>query len=850
MVSFILNGSEVTVADDHPHLLAALREELGVCSPKDGCSPSGQCGCCTVLVDGKAVVSCNLSVQKVAGTTITTLEGLPDDERERMASAFAATGALQCGFCTPGILVRVAALLERKGADLDRDTAARHLGAHLCRCTGYVKILDAVELLAKGETPELQPLGGIGSSGSRYQGFDLALGDKPYVDDLRPPGMLHGAVRLADHARADVLRIDTTAARPVPGVVRVLTAADVPGELRVGLIHKDWPVFIPEGGRTSYLGDVLAFVVADDRDTGATRRRARRGRVPRAANAHRSRRRPRPTTRTRCGSSTATCCRAPHTRAATSTRRSRRARTSCTRSSRPSASSTRSSSPSRPSSCPSPAVGSRCTPAARACGTTATRPRRCSASTRNGSPPCSSRTAVRSAARRTWRTRRRPRWPRSCSTRRSSARCRARSRCFIHPKRHPIRIDLTVGCDADGRLTALRARMVGDSGPYASVGMKVLERAAGHASGPYHLPAIDVEAFAARTNNSVCGAFRGFGANQAQFAMEGALDRLAEQVGISGWEIRRRNVIKPGEVWGPGQIMDDGCRGAQRCLEAVKPAYDAAIAAGRAVGLGLGLKNSGLGNGFLEIVRAVVRFEPDGTVEVRHCWTEMGQGVHTVAAQVAIEELGVDPARVRVIVDTTRELGAGQTTGSRGTLMGAGAVADACRAARADGCRVGVDYAGEYRVDWTSSIDVRRRAAGDPFRVRVRGAARRRRSRDRRDRAGRRRARRRARGEPDAVRRPDRGLGAHGPRLRAHRGLPVRRGRPADADDPARARHHPGQGRSADRGDPRRGAAAACALRDQGRRRDRARADGRRGRGGAARPRRRMARGAADAPMR
>src|SRR5437868_2345243 len=160
MVSFILNGSEVSVAEEHPHLLAALREELGVCSPKDGCSPSGQCGCCTVLVDGKAVVSCNLSVQKIAGCAITTLEGLPAAERDHLASAFAATGALQCGFCTPGILVRVSALLDRKGADLDRDTAARHLGAHLCRCTGYVKILDAVELLACGGTAEVEPLGG------------------------------------------------------------------------------------------------------------------------------------------------------------------------------------------------------------------------------------------------------------------------------------------------------------------------------------------------------------------------------------------------------------------------------------------------------------------------------------------------------------------------------------------------------------------------------------------------------------------------------------------------------------------------------------------------------------------
>ena len=131
---------------------------------------------------------------------------------------------------------------------------------------------------------------------------------------------------------------------------------------------------------------------------------------------------------------------------------------------------------------------------------------------------------------------------------------------LMHAKRHPIRLEYWAGCDADGQLTALRVRGIGDSGSYASVGMKVLERAAGHASGPYRVPAIDVECVAVRTNNPVCGAFRGFGANQAQFAMEGVIDRLAEQVGIDGWEMRMRNVIKPGEVWGPGQIMDDGCR--------------------------------------------------------------------------------------------------------------------------------------------------------------------------------------------------------------------------------------------------------------------------------------------------
>src|SRR6187200_2169744 len=165
MSTFVLNGDKVEVRDDHPHLLAALREELDVLSPKDGCSPSGQCGCCTVLIDGKAQVSCQISLEKADGRSITTLEGMDEDERDRMADAFAATGALQCGFCTPGILVRTKALLDKKGSDLDRDTAARHLGAHLCRCTGYVKILDAVELLAKGESVTPVALGGIGTSG-------------------------------------------------------------------------------------------------------------------------------------------------------------------------------------------------------------------------------------------------------------------------------------------------------------------------------------------------------------------------------------------------------------------------------------------------------------------------------------------------------------------------------------------------------------------------------------------------------------------------------------------------------------------------------------------------------------
>ncbi|NOX28687.1 MAG: molybdopterin-dependent oxidoreductase [Actinobacteria bacterium] len=722
MTDFVLNGSPASASDDHEHLLAALRDELGVMSPKDGCSPSGQCGCCTVLLDGKARVACQTSMGKVGDAEVLTLEGFPTEEREAMAAVFAAHGALQCGFCTPGILVRTKAMLDKAGRDLTRDRASRLLGAHLCRCTGYTKILDAVEALAQGEVPVTVAVKGIGSRAIKYEAEKLSLGDRPYIDDMRPAGLVHGAFRLADHARADILAIDTAAALAMPGVEAVFTAADVPGELRSGIIYKDWPLFIPVGGRTSYLGDVLAIVVATDRPTAraaallvdvsyevlipitspvdavngaedavweldgnvlSTSAYARGSVDDGLANSTHVVRESFQTQRVDHAflepeSTLAQPVRAGEVLPLTNPTTGGDAvdfdrlmvysggqgiwddRDDIA----------------RLLDVPPETVVTELVSNGGAFG---------------GKEDMSNQGQTALAA---WLLQR----PVSTTFSREES-------FLVHTKRHPIKMSYEAGCDAEGRLTALRVRMLGDSGPYASVGMKVLERAAGHAGGPYVVPNIDVEAVAARTNNSVCGAFRGFGANQAQFAMEGVMDRLAAKVGISGWEMRSRNVIEPGAVWGPGQRMDDGCLGARACLDAVKPAYDEAVAAGKAVGLGLGLKNSGLGNGFIEIGRAVVHFRDDGQVEVRHCWTEMGQGVHTVALQVVVEELGIAAERIEVVVDSTRDLGAGQTTGSRGTLLGAGSVADACRAALADGCRVGVDYEGEYRIDWTNSLD-------------------------------------------------------------------------------------------------------------------------------------------------
>ncbi len=703
-ISFVLNGGRVSVRADHPHLLAALREELDITSPKDGCSPSGQCGACTVLVDGKARVSCSTSLDKVEGIEVTTLEGFEPEERERLANGFAAHGALQCGFCIPGILVRAKALIDQKGAELDRPTIEARLGAHLCRCTGYTKIIDAVTDLARGKesTPALGA--GIGERGTKYQAIDLALGDRGYVDDLRRDGLLHGALVFTEHARADILAIDIGPAEAMERVIAAFTAADVPGDLKVGIIHKDWPVFIPVGGRTSFIGDVLAIVIAESRE------QARRAATAVAVEYGVLE----PFTDPSVAMSSSddavwgldgnVLSRSAYTRgdiAAVLETSAHLVREQFVTQRVEHAflepeSTLAEPTPNGPLMVYSGGQGiwdDRDQIAAMLdIDVDAVVVELISnGGAFGGKEDMSNQAQTALAAHLLQR-------PVKCTL--------SRQESFrLHAKRHPITIDLEIGCDENGVLTALRARLLGDSGPYASVGMKVLERAAGHATGPYVVPTVDVEAIAVRTNNPVCGAFRGFGANQAQFAMEGALDRLAERVGISGWEIRSRNVITPGVVWGPGQIMDSGSAGARECLDTIKPYYDTAREHGKAVGLGLALKNSGLGNGAREESRARVRFDENGTIEVRHCWTEMGQGVDTVALQVAVEELGVDPESVRVVVDTTRELGAGQTTGSRGTVLAAGAVADACRAAEADGRIPGVEYQGTYVIDWTDSMD-------------------------------------------------------------------------------------------------------------------------------------------------
>ncbi len=707
-LEFTLNGRSVA-ADVRPDtsLLELLRETFGITSVKDGCAPEGSCGACTVLLDGRAVVSCAQPAARAAGKSLVTQEGLGSAIRERWADSFVAAGASQCGFCSPGIVMKSEALLSRN-PDPTRDEIARALAGNLCRCTGYVKVIDAVRLSAaarRGDPlPAIDTSGRVGSRSARYRGRELALGDKPYVNDMAPAGLLHGAVRFSDHPRARVLRIDVSKARAYPGVVAVATWRDVPGERTQGAITLDWRQFIAEGEETSYVGDILAAVAAETRH--AAREAASLVEVEYevlepVTDPFEAMKPDAPVlqpggnvlsvSRIKRGDVDPALASSPHV--VTETFRTQFIEHAFLE---PESSL---AVPQEDGSVDVYSQGQGIWEDRRQIASFLGEPEdrvRVTLVSSGGAFGAKEDLNVQCHAALLARMTGRP--ARITLSRAESLR--------FHVKRHPITMEYSVGCDAEGHLTAVRARLVGDTGAYASVGAKVLERAAGHACSAYKVPNVDIEAYAVYTNNPPCGAMRGFGANQANFAIEGMVDRLAERVGIDGWEMRWRNALAEGDRFGTGQVLGPGV-GLRQTLLAVRDAYKGA----RYAGIACAVKNSGVGNGMTEYGKAILRPEADGTVALFHSWTEMGQGVDTVLGQIACEELGIPPSCVTVHVNTRHELDTGQTTASRGTMLGGQAVIDAARKLRAElGDRplaslAGREFYGEFKVDWTTSPD-------------------------------------------------------------------------------------------------------------------------------------------------
>ena len=740
-----VNGEQVQLDlpdDDGLTLLDVLRDFLGITSPKNGCAPQAQCGCCTVLVDGKAVLSCALAPSKAEGKSITTLEGLDDAHRQQISESFVRCGGVQCGFCIPGMAMRGVGLCD-KSPNATREEITTALKPHLCRCTGYTQIVDSIEQYAKlrrGENlPELTAedcSGRVGTSLPRYTGHDAVLGDRKFIDDMVVPNMLYGAVRLTDHPRAKVLAIDPTRALALEGVHRVVTAADVPGDRYVGLIEKDWPVYVAIGEETRCSGDVIASVVAD------TQRLARKAAelidieyevlkpvtTPQAALEPDA-----PLVHPKRGTNLLS--------------KSKLKRGDIEEAFRNSAHIIEDSYKTQriehlflePESCIAIPVDDaslsfdelreawkyngaagyplKATPNSerrmfiytqgqgvfddqRQCASVLgiDRSRVQTELVSNGGA-FGGKEDMSIQAQTTLMAWLMGRPVKVTLTRPESFR--------IHPKRHPIELTYKIGCDAEGHITGVQARIIGDKGAYASVGAKVLERAGGHCTGPYRVPAIDMESLAVYTNNPPCGAMRGFGANQAAFAIENLLDRLAEKVGIDAYDMRDRNILEPGETFATGQILDKPF-GLRKTLEAVKDAFKSA----KYAGIACGIKNCGIGNGMPDIGKSAFYIAGPDEIHIHTGFTEMGQGLFTLCIQFAVEATNL-PATVfkKVSTDTKFLLDCGQTTASRATVLAGNSIAEAgkqLKAALADGKTlkdlVGQTFIGEWSCTYTSKL--------------------------------------------------------------------------------------------------------------------------------------------------
>lgn len=703
MYTFVVNGKTVTT-DKKQSLLRFLRDELHLTSVKDGCS-QGACGACTVIIDGVTCKACVPTTDRLEGKKILTVEGLSDWESKVFTYAYGEAGAVQCGFCIPGMVMCTKALLD-VNPDPTEAEIRYALRNNYCRCTGYVKIIAAVKLSAKilreGVIPEKSADDWkVGSRVHRLDVEEKVLGYGKYPDDFYLEGMCYGSALRSKYPRARVLSIDTSKAKALPGVVTVLMAEDIPGENKIGHLKHDQYTLIPVGGLTHYLGDAIALVAAEDMETVEKAKKlikveyevlpavhnmeeAAAADAPRVfdeeesniqAYKHVSR-----------GNASEAIKNAKHVI-------SQHFETPWTE---------------HAFLEPECAVAyideeedvmvistdqdAYCTYRECSLMLGSDKVKAENALVGGGFGGKEDMTVQHHAALIAYHTRR----PVKVRLTRAES-------LLIHPKRHHFVMDFTMGCDEDGKIMGVKAKVASDTGAFASLGGPVLERACTHAAGPYAYENFEIEGTAYYTNNPPAGAFRGFGVTQTCFATETLLNMMADEVGITPWEIRYRNAIRPGGVLPNGQIVDEST-GLVETLKAVKEQYDAAMAAGKPVGLACAMKNAGVGVGIPDTGRVKLIVQEDKKLHIFTGASCIGQGLGTVLVQMVVSN--TDLKREDIVYERSNTWIApdsGTTSGSRQTLITGEACMRACRKfmeAKAGGKTladlVGQEFYGEY----------------------------------------------------------------------------------------------------------------------------------------------------------
>ena len=671
MYSFTVNGKLIQTEKD-VSLLRFMRDDLKLKSIKDGCS-QGACGTCTIIIDGKATRACIVTTKRAEGMNIVTIEGMSDFEKEAFVYAFGSKGAVQCGFCIPGMVMSGKALLD-KNPNPTEDEIKEALKTNICRCTGYKKIIEAIELVGqilRGEKNIDEELEkgdnfGVGSNAFRIDVREKVLGYGEYCDDVEMEGMLHVSAVRTKYPRARILDIDFSEALKLDGVVAVYTAEDVPNN-KVGHIQQDWDVMIPKGEITRFMGDALCLVVAESEEILKKAKalvKVEYEPLEPVRNIDEAKAEGAPSVHPN-----GNLCQSRHVTRGDAKTAIANSKYSVTETF---------DTPFTEHAFLEP---------------------ECAIAF-----PYKDGVKIYSTDQSVFDTRKEVSimfgWDvekivvenklvgggfggkEDVSTQHIAALCavklgrpvkakftRDESLAF-HPKRHAMHGIFTLACDENGIFTGLDCDIYFDTGAYASLCGPVLERACTHSVGPYCYQNTDIRGYGYYTNNPPAGAFRGFGVCQSEFALESCIDLLAEKVGISPWEIRYRNAIEPGKVLPNGQIAD--CSTAlKETLEAVKDAYEQYYPN---VGIACAMKNSGVGVGLPDTGRARLRVN-DGIIEIYCGASDIGQGCATVFIQMAAETLNLPKSKIRNMgCNSELTPDSGTTSGSRQTLISGEAI--------------------------------------------------------------------------------------------------------------------------------------------------------------------------------
>ncbi len=660
--AFNLNRRAVRLHVDPERLLIdVLRQDLGLTGTKLACDRCGECWACTVLVDGKASPSCLLPVKKIEGCSVTTIEGVgsPDDLHP-LQSAFLECGAVQCGFCTPGLIMTGKALLDANPRPT-RSEVINRFSRNLCRCTGYSRIVEAVLRTAQpiqrnpASRKDISPV--VGESVLRQDTLEKVLGRTQYAADLRQPGMLFTGVLRSPHPHAEIQSLDIEQALRLPGVRAVLSARDVPGLNRFGSIREDQPLLAED--RVRFIGEPVVLVAAESEEVAQE-----------AMGAVRVRYRPLPHV---FGAGEALNEGAPTLHEGGNLCASRRiVKGDILRGFEESAVVVDEVyfAPFVDHASMEPEAGFAFVAAD---GTIEVHS--CSQQPHLVHPQVAKILGVPPGRVRLVQT------PMGGSfggksdmaTEGFLALLTQRLNLPVQlvfsredslnasSKRHPFQIRCKMGADSEGRLTAIRIDLLGNTGAYTTVGPGVLDRAATHATGPYACPNVLVEGKMAFTNVCSCSAMRGFGAPQVHFALESTLDILAARLGVDPLEFRLRNAFRPGCTTATGQEIGSGV-GMGHCLKALAKEYHLAREDQANMksdgpirrGIGLGCQWYGLGSaGRQNPTEVEVELQEDGTFLVRVGLVDQGQGSDTMFAQMAAETLGVPFECVNVLSGDT-----------------------------------------------------------------------------------------------------------------------------------------------------------------------------------------------------